>query len=173
MKHKTSSLIAALLCTTGATAQVVPCGAELLQEADRTTSEPGVSPVRRIQRGPALPLGEDLPWPGVRSIDGTVNNPNDAELNAAETRLARYMEADYADGIWTMAGQNRPGPREVSNAANAEASSIPNSRGANDFFWQWGQFLDRDIDLTDGIDPPESEPIAIDPFRRSLVRSFR
>lgn len=33
--------------------------------------------------------------------------------------------------------------------------------GTTDYLWQWGQFLDHDIDLTDGVDPPEAEPIAV------------
>ena len=37
---------------------------------------------------------------------------------------------------------------------------MPNSRNATDFVWQWGQFIDHDIDLTDGADP--AEPIDIE-----------
>ena len=82
-------------------------------------------------------------------------------MNATETQLLRYMGADFADGVSMMAGQGRPGPREVSNAVSAQVESIPNARGASDFLWQWGQFLDHDIDLTDGANPPESVPIEI------------
>jgi hypothetical protein len=33
--------------------------------------------------------------------------------------------------------------------------------GASDYLWQWGQFLDHDIDLTEGSDPPEPAHIPI------------
>ena len=44
---------------------------------------------------------------------------------------------------------------------------FPNHLNASDYLWQWGQFLDHDLDLTDGIDPPESVDIVVpagDPF---------
>ncbi len=159
MTRKTLSLAIGLLCTTGVAAAVSPHGAELLQEADQTTAEPGVSPVRRIERRRAPPRA-DQPLT-VRSIDGAGNNPNDPKMNATETQLLRVMGADFADGVSMMAGQERPGPREVSNAVSAQSESIPNARGASDFLWQWGQFLDHDIDLTDGVNPPELAPIEI------------
>lgn len=160
MKKKTLSLIVGLLCAAGPAAATTPDGAELLREADQTTAEPGVSPIRRIERGPAPPPS-DPPPPAVRSIDGSGNNPNDPLMNATETKLRRAMPPGYSDGIWTMAGDERPSPREVSNAVNAQSGSVPNPTGASDIFWQWGQFLDHDIDLTDGVDPPELAPIGI------------
>ena len=60
-----------------------------------------------------------------------------------------------------MAGAGRPSPRQVSNVVVAQIESVPNRNGASDFLWQWGQFLDHDIDLTDAADPREPEPIAV------------
>jgi hypothetical protein len=55
----------------------------------------------------------------------------------------------------------------VSNAVCAQTGEIPNARLASDMLWQWGQFVDHDIDLTPNAQPAEPEPIAVpiaDPF---------
>lgn len=49
----------------------------------------------------------------------------------------------------------------ISNVVNAQDRLYPNTLGASDFLWQWGQFLDHDIDLTDGVDPPGLADIAV------------
>jgi hypothetical protein len=102
-----------------------------------------------------------------RSIDGTGNHESHFTMGAANTPLRRWMPADYGDGISSMAGAARPSPREISNAVCADSQPGPNPEGASDFLWQWGQFLDHDIDLSGEMDPPEAMPIAVpvgDPF---------
>ena len=148
----------------------------LLLEADQNTPAPGVSPARRINRqgpsGPNLPPLDNR----FRSIDGSGNNIDDAAMGATGIQLLRVVPADYSDGVGEFAGIDRPGPREISNSVNAQAESFPNSLNASDFVWQWGQFLDHDIDLTDGIDPPEAADIEVpagdpefDPFNTGAV----
>ena len=108
-----------------------------------------------------------LPAPGIRSIDGTGNNPGDDEMGAASTQLRRMAKPAYADGVSTMAGPDRPSARAISNAVADQAGSIPNALGASDWLWQWGQFLDHDLDLTDVALPKEPAPIPVplsDPF---------
>jgi peroxidase len=103
----------------------------------------------------------------VRSIDGRGNNPHDPAMGAALTTLLRRVPPDYADGISEMAGSDRPSPRAISVAVSAQTGLMPNRQGLGDFFWQWGQFLDRDLDLVDGVSPPEPAPIEVpagDPF---------
>ena len=102
-----------------------------------------------------------------RSIDGSGNHELDEELGAAHTQLARWVPADYPDGASAMAGSSRPSARAVSNEVVAQFESVPNPYAASDYLWQWGQFLDHDIDLTDAADPAEPAPIAVptgDPF---------
>jgi hypothetical protein len=43
----------------------------------------------------------------------------------------------------------------------AEAQASPNALGASDMLWQWGQFVDHDIDLTEGQAPAEPAPIPV------------
>ncbi len=114
-------------------------------------------PADRARRGTAARPRPIL----VRSIDGSGNNREDAELGAAFSALRRRLPADYADGVSAMAGAHRPSARAVSNAVNAQEERVPNPKRASDFLWQWGQFLDHDIDLTDGAEPPEPAPIAV------------
>lgn len=122
-----------------------------------------VSPARKINRDKGAP---PPPPPGassadIRSIDGTGNNIYDDQIGAAFTHLLRLAPAAYEDGYQSLAGAAHPSARAVSNAVAAQDSLIPNSDGISDYFWQWGQFLDHDIDLTDGIDPPEPANIAV------------
>lgn len=85
-----------------------------------------------------------------RTIDGTDNHPMD--LGSAETVLLRVAPADYpGDGSGTtiIEAPDRPNPREISNTVlDQQGVSILNNRRLSDFVWQWGQFLDHDIDLT-------------------------
>ena len=97
----------------------------------------------------------------MRSIDGSGNHPVDSSMGAADTMLGRMMEPAYPDLVAAMAGIDRPGPRTISNLVVAETHAKPNPLGASDFLWQWGQFVDHDMDLTDGTDPPEPAVIAV------------
>jgi len=94
-----------------------------------------------------------------RSIDGSHNNLDDPTWGEAEIELIRLLEPDYSDGISAPAGMNRPNPRAISNAIASQSESLPNPFHASDWLWQWGQFVDHDIDLTDP--PAGAEPLPI------------
>jgi hypothetical protein len=49
----------------------------------------------------------------------------------------------------------------VSNALNAQSELFANPEGASDFLWQWGQFLDHDLDLSDTGFPVEPFDIPV------------
>ncbi|MCA9147333.1 MAG: hypothetical protein KDB05_31365, partial [Planctomycetales bacterium] len=148
--------------------------------------------INRINRGggreriPTLDPDATSATPAeVRSIDGTGNNLENTELGSAGEQLLRVAPADYADGISSPAGEDRPSPREISNALSAHAGeALSNDRDLSAFLYVWGQFLDHDIDLTttqagDGEsaniavptgDPyfdPESTGESVVPFTRS------
>lgn len=98
-----------------------------------------------------------------RTIDGSNNNLKHPQYGMPELPLRRILPAAYADGVYALAGPNRPNPRLISNQVMAQPQSFPNSRNASAFVWQWGQFLDHDTDLTEGtvIDEPAHVPMPI------------
>ena len=85
-----------------------------------------------------------------RTYNGVGNNLDNPQWGASDTTLGRITTPAYADGISTMAGPTRPNPRDISNAIGQIASLLPNNRHLRSYVWQWGQFLDHDIDLTPG-----------------------
>ena len=119
------------------------------------------SPVRRIERDPTPDPNPSPPNSPFRSLDGWGNNLVDPSVGGAHIQLLRLADADYSDDVSSPAGDDRPSARAVSNAVSAQTESRPNDRGVSDFLWQWGQFLDHDIDLTDGVDPAEPADIVI------------
>jgi hypothetical protein len=55
----------------------------------------------------------------------------------------------------------------VSNLLAAQTESVENERGLSDLLWQWGQFIDHDLDLSEGADPSEEFNIDVplgDPY---------
>ena len=91
-----------------------------------------------------------------RSIDGTGNNLAHTEWGSTDERLLRIAAADYADGISSPAGDDRPSAREISNAlADHADEDTPNERDLTAYIYVWGQFLDHDLDLTKGASPSE------------------
>ena len=136
---------------------------EILAEADQRASHAGTSPVRRIERRQSQPDDRSPTDLDIQSFDGTGNNLSDEMTGAAETQLLRLVNADYGDGVATLAGTSRMGPRHISNIVSAQDAEKPNADGATDFLWLWGQFVDHDIDLTDGTNPPEPASIAVPP----------
>jgi hypothetical protein len=72
---------------------------------------------RRRHRGR---VDKESPVVEVRSVDGTGNNVENPELGSTDEQLLRVAEADYADGISTPAGEDRPSAREISNALSAQ-----------------------------------------------------
>ena len=102
-----------------------------------------------------------------RTIDGSGNNVANPEWGSAEQPLLRKAPQDYEDGISEPSGETRVSAREISNEIHDQPELRENRRGASDFLWQWGQFLDHDIDLTPVADPAEPFDIAVpagDPF---------
>ena len=120
-------------------------GNELLKRAESIMSDPDSSPVRRIDRDNNKNKKNNQREVIVRSIDGSNNNLSDPDMNAIETQLVRIADAEYADGISALAGANRPNPRSISNSVLAQNVSTQTANLASDFLWQWGQFLDHDI----------------------------
>jgi peroxidase len=102
------------------------------------------------------PGGQPARFPAdVRTQDGSGNNLAHPAWGRAGTEFRRRTAVAYEDGAGSPAGAGRPSAREISNALATATGSRPNARGASDFVWQWGQFLDHDLDLTLTADPAE------------------
>ncbi|NEO94203.1 MAG: peroxiredoxin, partial [Moorea sp. SIO3G5] len=107
-----------------------------------------------------------------RTINGFGNNPNDPTLGEAETQLLRLLSPAYEDGfnaprITGSTGNVLPNPRDISNTIVRQRELVPNFLNASDWIWQWGQFIDHDLDLNEGgLDrPPEDfTPIPVNPI---------
>jgi peroxidase len=97
---------------------------------------------------------------GFRSIDGTGNNTAHSDWGSTDEQLIRRAAADYADGIASPAGADRPSAREISNAIVAHGpDEIKSDRQMSAFIYIWGQFLDHDLDLTQ---PPTADGVSFD-----------
>ena len=105
-----------------------------------------------------------------RSIDGSGNNVGHPTWGQAGTQFLRMTTVAYADGISEPRGgdpSTLPSARAISNAVSPQSVPMPNRRGASDWLWQWGQFLDHDLDFTPVSSPPEPFNVAVpanDPF---------
>ena len=101
----------------------------------------------------------------IRTINGT-NNQIDEEGNSlGEDRdngstgspLVRLFKPAYEDGINEPRGGGLgeeesilPNPREISNIIAPQGNVTGNPLNASDWLWQWGQFLDHDLGLSEG-----------------------
>lgn len=113
---------------------------------------------------PAAPAPSSvaIPFPSeFRSINGFGNNLAHPTWGTTDQVYLRLVPASYADLIGSPSGSERPNARTISNAVCAQEQSRPNQRGASDYLWQWGQFLDHDLDETPTLDPPETFDIEI------------
>jgi len=95
-----------------------------------------------------------------RSIDGSGNNLSNADWGAAGTPFLRLAPSTYADGVAAPAGVGLANPRTISNAVSGQTGMMFNDRRLSDFAWQWGQFVDHDITLTE-TNSAEPLPIAV------------
>ena len=103
-----------------------------------------------------------------RSIDGTGNNTANPNWGSTGTHLLREASgAHYTDGLNSPARSIQPSARLISNEISTQSTPAKNNRDLSDFVWQWGQFLDHDIDLTPSHSPaqPFNVPVPTgDPF---------
>jgi hypothetical protein len=121
----------------------------------------------------------------IRTYDGSSNNELNIEWGQTFSNLQRLGDAAYSDGTSSMIFTDKAGPREISNTivSQAPGENILNTFGTSDYLWQWGQFIDHDLDLTDGsADEPMDIPVptgdpwfdpngtgtAVIPFNRAL-----
>ena len=133
----------------------------LVQRPPVSRERPGDTRRSTSRSGPAQFPSE------YRTMDGWANNIANPEWGAAAIQLRRETAIGYADGFGAPAGSGRPSARLISNIVCAQDVDMPNADGASDYLWQWGQFLDHDIDETPIASPGEAFDIPVpagDPF---------
>ena len=96
------------------------------------------------------------------SVDGWGNNLENPDWGSTGQQLLRLTTVEYADGISTPAGDDRPSAREISNVVVAQDESVINDRHLTDLTWLWGQFIDHDIDLSHSATDEAGNPL--EPF---------
>ena len=96
-----------------------------------------------------------------RTIDGFNNNLEHPTWGTTAIPLLRFTKNAYTDGREQPAGDHSLSPRTISNRCLLQDEDLINKNGVSDFFWQWGQFLDHDIDLTLSANPQESYDIKV------------
>ena len=113
-----------------------------------------------------------------RSLNGSYNNLTNENWGAANTSQMRMVTPDYADefGSPRSGDGNLPAPRAVSNVTSAQTDPTICSNLASGWLWQWGQFVDHDLVLTNTATPRESLNISVpmgdsyfDPFYTGTV----
>jgi len=163
--HRSSLVIVGALIVAGGGLASAPAG----PSGDRAVAvDSATLKVQQEPRRSSLVQRQPRPWEGdaaaaaaramaegqaiypdvFRTITGEGNNIVDPLLGAAGTDLLRLLPAEYSDGAGAPSGEDRPSARAVSNALVSETEVIENSKGASDYIWQWGQFIDHDITET-------------------------
>jgi len=114
-----------------------------------------------------------LPANAVEPIGGTGNNMSNPTWGAAGNDLIRLSPAAYANGINSPSLPQNASPRLISNIVNNQADPANPSqdlgtvdqKSLSDFAYAFGQFMDHDMDLTQGngasdpIPVPAGDPI--------------
>lgn len=111
----------------------------------------------------------------IRTINGTNNQIDEAGNSLGEERdngntgapLVRLFEPEFEDGYNEPRGggleegeSTLPNARDISNIIAPQGDTLGNPLNASDWLWQWGQFIDHDLDLSEGtniLGPPEEE----------------
>uniref|UniRef100_A0A8C3H4E9 Uncharacterized protein n=1 Tax=Corvus moneduloides TaxID=1196302 RepID=A0A8C3H4E9_CORMO len=95
---------------------------------------------------------------GYRTITGECNNRRNPSLGASNRALARWLPAEYEDGVsvprgWTegrrFSGFPLPLVRQVSNEiVRFPPEQLRMDQQRSLMFMQWGQFIDHDLDFS-------------------------
>lgn len=107
-------------------------------------------------------------------LDGVGNNELNPEWGTVGEQFIRLTPSAFEDGVGTPARSDEANARDISNILSAQSESIENDRFITSMWFQWGQFLDHDINRVfdvapfEQLTPNESLDISEDfPFNRS------
>ena len=96
----------------------------------------------------------------IRSIDGTENQPFDEERGIypgqAPSPLIHIFPRAFEDSFNEPRGggitlpSTLPNARDISNIIADQGNVTGNPLNASDWLWQWGQFVDHDLSISEG-----------------------
>ena len=92
---------------------------------------------------------------GFAPIDGVGNNVDNPDLGSAGEQFIRVAPTDYEDGLSEPARADSMNARDISDILAAQDESIVNDRFITSMWFQWGQFLDHDINRVFDVSPFE------------------
>ena len=93
------------------------------------------------------------------AIDGTGNNIEHPEWGSTEEAMLRLADAEYADAVSTVGGEDRPSARLISNeVSDSRGNDEISKRLMSAMAYAWGQFIDHDMTLTSSA---ENEKMSI------------
>jgi len=96
-----------------------------------------------------------------RTYDGSGNNPDNPDWGSRGVHLLRLTEPRYADGMSALSLAASPNPREISNAVVDQEGELFGTHINTNLFVMWGQFVDHDMDRSQGSTPSEFAVIEI------------
>jgi hypothetical protein len=97
----------------------------------------------------------------VRSMDGSGNNLDHPAWGARGEHLLRLTGIYYADGVEEISGPDRPNARAISNIVFDQPSEIFGSPLMTNMAVVWGQFIDHDLDRSQGTAPSEFAMVTV------------
>ncbi|GFQ64188.1 dual oxidase [Trichonephila clavata] len=77
--------------------------------------------------------------------DGWYNNLGHPEWGSVESQLTRKTPAFYSDGVYMLAGEDRPSPRTLSQALMRGEDGLPSLRNLTALFTFFGQVVTSEI----------------------------
>ncbi len=80
------------------------------------------------------------------AIDGS-NHGQPGQGTPGDLMGVNYTQ-EYGDGIRSLAGENRPNTRDISNALFAQTDPIPDAQGGTGFMLAWSQFMGHDLSFS-------------------------
>ncbi len=93
------------------------------------------------------------------AIDGSGNNIAHPEWGSTEEAMLRLAEAEYADAIAAVGGEDRPSARLISNeVSDSGGNDEISKRLMSAMTYAWGQFIDHDMTQTSSA---ENEKMSI------------
>lgn len=96
-----------------------------------------------------------------RSADAAGTNVQNPSWGMPNTPFLRIAPPAYTDGTDAPSGASRPNARAISNGIAAQSGPTENRKHASALLFQWGQFLDHDLDLSPVTTPPEEFDIVV------------